>query len=151
MNSLRTMTMTITMTALIFTAASCNRNISMSTVTLAGKKVVVEIADETPEHIQGLSGRQAIEEDQGMLFLFDNKQQKSFWMKDMNFAIDIIWIDGNTIVDMDQSVQPEPGRPDVELLRYMSSVPVDKVLELNAGWAERNGLKIGDKVTLNLK
>ncbi|MBI3952519.1 MAG: DUF192 domain-containing protein [Candidatus Doudnabacteria bacterium] len=149
-----TITITITITVLILIALNYGfkeKNKPGSYVTIAGKKISVEIADDSFEYVQGLSGSASLGEDKGMLFLLWEKSSAwTFWMKDMNFPIDIVWIDADTVVDITRNVQPQPGAPDEQLMKYSPSQRADTVLEINAGWAERNGLKIGDKITLNL-
>lgn len=140
--------------ALIFTAASCNRNqvgnqYSDAMVELAGKKINVEIADTNEEKNLGLSGRDSISDDQGMLFTFGEPTTKLvFWMKDMKFAIDVIWIRNDTVIDITRSAMPEPGIADSALTRYRPSGEADSVLELPAGWSDRNNVKIGDQVKI---
>ena len=146
MSSFKTITVIMTMTALIFTASSCNRQ---TTVELAGNKLNVDVADNKAEQTQGLSGRFFLTDQEGMLFLFSQKDIRSFWMKDMQFPIDIVWIDENTVVDISPNVQPQPGLPSDQLARYAPSQPIDKVLELAAGWSARHGLKIGDRLIVH--
>jgi len=93
----------------------------------------------------------SLEDGKGMLFDFGKKDIfPNFWMKDMKFAIDIIWINDNRIVDIDRDVKPEPGRSDSELTLYIPPKPIDYVLEVNAGYAERNGIEVGDSVQIEL-
>ena len=107
----------------------------------------VEIADSEEERAKGLSGRKKLEEDGGMLFLFEKENVfPSFWMKDMLIAIDIIWINDGEIVKIDKNVEPEPGKSTAELTLYYPSEPIDYVLEVNAGFSDGNGIKLGDQV-----
>ena len=71
-----------------------NRN-GMSKISIANKDIFVDIADEPNEQIQGLSGRVSMAEDEGMLFIFPNSFVASFWMKEMNFSLDLVWIDAD--------------------------------------------------------
>jgi len=101
-----------------------------------------EVAD-TPELRElGLSYRDRLEENTGMVFIFDTPTATSFWMKDMNFSIDIVWIraDG-AIVDITENLAPETY-PDT----FRPKAPVQYVLEVNAGWAKEHNVSIGDKV-----
>lgn len=59
---------------------------------IGNQELHVKIANDNEERALGLSGSKEIKDDQGMLFIFDNEQVVSFWMKDMNYPIDIIWI-----------------------------------------------------------
>ena len=112
------------------------------TVTINNVVVSVEIADTPTKRTQGLSGRQSLPQNSGMLFIFDIPYIPSFWMYNMNFALDFLWIRDNTIVDITENVPPPvAGTPDNELPLYSPNAPVDMALELNAGWVARNGGK----------
>lgn len=120
-----------------------------SLVILNGKvSVHVEVAD-TPETRQmGLSGRPPLAEDEGMLFIFPAKGLHGFWMKDMLFPIDIIWIADERIIDISHSVpKPVPG---YGLPTFAPKSPVDRVLEVQAGFAEKRGLKAGMTADIRL-
>jgi uncharacterized protein len=95
---------------------------------------------------RGLSGRADLAEGQGMLFLFEAAAIQSFWMKDMRFEIDILWIRDGRIVGITPNVPlPKLGVP---LPRYQSQVPCDVVLELRGGAARRAGLLVGHSVRI---
>lgn len=118
----------------------------------------VEVADAAAEWAKGLSGRERLAENEGMLFVFPKPEIQKFWMKDMKFPIDIVWIRDNQVVGMVIGAEPaaleegEPrpssdGRePTYEI--YTSPEPADKVLEINAGLIPKLGTKTGDKVEL---
>ncbi len=93
------------------------------------------------ERAQGLSGRSGLREDEGMLFLFEVPARHQFWMQDMTFPIDIIWIRQGEIVDMAMDVPP-PG-PDGSLPVYTPREAADAVLEVRAGFAATHGLRAG--------
>jgi hypothetical protein len=126
---------------------------SFHQIEIGGQIVKVELATTPFEHKRGLSGRDRIEENSGMLFIFDKPGKYPFWMKDMKFAIDIIWIESvhadpryEKILYIKKDVQPEsypktfgPG-PDDGYAEY--------VLEVNAGFSDKNNLKVGDIVML---
>lgn len=105
----------------------------------------VRIADNPASRSLGLSGTGILKENEGMLFLFSEEEIQKFWMKDMKFPIDIIWIKGNTVVGIIMGAEPEEG-PDYTI--YSSPEPVDKVLEINAGLSQRLGIKIGDVIVI---
>ena len=111
-----------------------------------GKAITVEIADDRAEQVQGLSDRESLEQDHGLLFTYSEKDKQTYWMKDMHFPIDIIWIDGQEIVGFEEDLQPED--PPTSL--YSSPVPVDKVLEVSAGFVRENGLNIGDILDIDM-
>jgi uncharacterized membrane protein (UPF0127 family) len=92
---------------------------------------------------KGLGGRLLIPKD-GMIFFFDKPQELVFWMRDMFFPIDIVWILDKKIVGFAQNAQPEPKTPLSNLKRYRSPSPANTVIELKAGEIKRLKLKIGD-------
>lgn len=122
------------------------------TVTINDKTVVnVEIANTDSLREKGLGGRSSLHEDSGMLFSFDGKKVTPvFWMKGMLIPIDIFWISDNKIIKIDKNVQtPKDGTKDSSLTKYSSGKPVDHVLETNAGFADKNNIKVGDNIDLS--
>lgn len=112
-------------------------------------EVFVDIADSSSERAKGLSGRTTLAENEGMLFLFDSDNTvPSFWMKDMKISIDIIWIDDGVVEKIDKNVNPEPGINDNDLKKYYPDGPIDQVLEVSAGFSEKNGVNVGDSIEL---
>lgn len=107
--------------------------------------IPVEIADTQETLEKGLSGRLHLPKKQGMLFLFPIPDEYAFWMPDMNFPIDLIWIDASRhIVGFEQSMQPEK---DLKNPRYYTPPePVEYVIEVNAGFVKKNGLTVGQEV-----
>lgn len=105
------------------------------------------------EKIKGLSGRDSLAKDTGMLFVFSDKGIYPFWMKNMKFPIDIIFINDNKIVDLFENAQvPTLGQTDADLKRYKSSENANYVLELNAHEITMQKMKKGDNVELkNIK
>ncbi len=102
----------------------------------------VEIADTPIARAQGLSGREFLAPDEGMLFLFPFAGTQAFWMKDMKFPIDIIWIRDKEVVGMVIGAEPPEG--DSGPATYTSPEAADTVLEINAGLTQRLGIKVGD-------
>lgn len=111
-------------------------------VQISGEKIWVDLAVTPQERERGLSGRAALCADCGMLFVFEQEDTYSFWMKDMRFALDVLWIDGNKIAQIDRNVPFADGM-DVVIRPKMA---VDKVLEINAGGSDRLGIKEGDEI-----
>lgn len=106
----------------------------------------VLIASTTEEQIQGLSGHAPLSTDQGMLFVFSTSSIKSFWMKDMNFSLDIIWIDENkNVLDVASDISPDTY-PNI----FKSPAPARYVLEVSAGFAEKNKIKKGTALNFDL-
>jgi uncharacterized membrane protein (UPF0127 family) len=116
-----------------------------------GGTLRVELALTAEDRVRGLGGRDALAEDAGMLFDLVQPRVPGFWMKDMRFDLDMVWIDDQqTIVGVSANIPAQPGVPDGDLPRYSPQVPVRYVLELNAGAASRLGLDEGDKVQFEL-
>ena len=111
-------------------------------------KINVEIADDDEERAKGLMFRGYLDEDDGMLFVFDDEDYQTFWMKNTLISLDIIFIDNNfKIVDIKHAV---PCREEPCAL-YKSSKPAKYVLEVNADFTAKNGISIGNKIVLNEK
>lgn len=115
------------------------------TVTIGDSKFEVSVADSQKEREVGLSETKSLPQDQGMIFLFEKPDYYSFWMKNMMFPIDIIYINKNEIVTIQSNVQP-PSNSIENPIIYTPTKPSDKVLEINAGLSEKYKFKKGDKV-----
>ena len=122
--------------------------LNYSTVKIGTTKYRVDLADDDNKRSQGLSGREMLLPDQGMLFIFNSKDKYNFWMKDMKFPLDFVWIDGDTIVDLTENV-PAPLTA-TYTPAFGPKVPVDKVLEISAGEVRKNTFSIGQKVSVTL-
>ncbi|PIY80976.1 MAG: hypothetical protein COY80_00190 [Candidatus Pacebacteria bacterium CG_4_10_14_0_8_um_filter_42_14] len=121
---------------------------NLETISIDNHEFQVEVRRTPDELAQGLSGRTEIGSD-GMLFYLPQRQVASFWMKDMLFAIDMVWIDDEKVVDISSNVPfPNPEVPLNKLPTYSPKQPVTLVLELDAGGAERFDIKIGSLVVL---
>jgi len=96
----------------------------------------------TPEaQTQGLSGIQHLANNEGMLFPFSPATTPEFWMKDMLFPIDIIWIKNNVVVGTSENLLvPKSGMSDAKLIKYSPSLPIDAALEVPAGWVRLNSI-----------
>lgn len=69
-------------------------------------------------------------------------------MRDMRFALDMVWLDGLEIVDLAKNLEPEPGKNELQLVPYVGRTKNNMVLELPAGFLDKNGVKIGDKIEI---
>jgi len=116
------------------------------TISINGTLFFVDIAVTKSEIEKGLGGRKMLPPKHGMLFLKDHKDLYPFWMGGMKFPLDFVWIDGNRIVDITKNVPPIS---DGLIPQLKPSVPVDKILELNAGETDSAGIKIGDTLLFN--
>lgn len=109
-------------------------------VKIAGQNIKVILAETTLEQNRGLSGREKLNENEGMLFVFNHEGNYPFWMKDMNFPIDIIWLDENLkVVYIKKNALPQ-SYPE----SFSPGTNAKYVLEVNAGFSEKNNLKEGD-------
>jgi len=126
-------------------ASGCREKSDLSTIQINGHVFNIEIADSDAERYQGLSGREDLAENAGMLFVFDDYQIRTFVMRDMNFPLDIIWIKDNRVVGCEKDV------PVLEVItqvitQVISPEAINYVLETNAGMCEEYDIKFGDKV-----
>lgn len=105
----------------------------------------VEVADSAGRRAQGLSGRESLASDSGMLFVFPESKKYQFWMKGMKFPLDLIFIRNGKVVDLLANVSPPAsGQAESSLTIYEPVVQVDMLLETNAGFIEANRIRIGD-------
>ena len=121
-----------------------NNNLPQAKITINQKTFDVWLAKTDAEHEHGLSGWQKLQDNQGMLFIFNKPSIQSFWMKDMNFDLDIIFISDNKITEIAKYL---PAPRFIEWpATYITTQPADQVLEVNAGTADSLNWKIGDKI-----
>lgn len=117
-----------------------------------GTVFTLELASTAEERGLGLGRRDSLPADAGMLFDLGEERVPSFWMKDMRFPLDMVWIDAQRrVVSVTANVEAErPGTPDSALRRYSPEAPVRYVLELNAGRAASAGIEPGDVLRFGL-
>lgn len=121
-----------------------------ATAEVDGAKINLIVVKSAKDSIKGLSGRKNLEQNRGMLFVFEKKDKYPFWMKGMNFPLDIIFIDDATVVDLYENVQPSKNSQN--LIIYRPEKPANFVLEVNSGEARKLKIKKGTKITLkNIK
>lgn len=108
----------------------------LTRVSIGNATVRAVVADSPRERERGLSGRERLAPDEGMLFAYDTPTRPAVWMKDMRFALDLIWIDENMAVI---GVTPDVA-PETYPAAFSPSRPVKYFLEVNAGWSRQNGL-----------
>lgn len=106
------------------------------------------LAKTSQEQAIGLSKFAEIENNQGMLFIFQKPDYYSFWMKDMQFPIDIIFINSGRIVDIFQNVPVQ--KDNNNLPTYTTGEKADRVLEINAGLAKQYNIRVGTEVRISL-
>ena len=104
----------------------------------------VEIADTPEERLLGLSGRRGLNEGEGMLFILDEPGRPGFWMKDMRFSIDIIWIkEDGRVLAIDEGVGPETY-PET----FAPSEDVKYVLEVPEGFSNKAKIELGEILSI---
>lgn len=106
----------------------------------------VLVSDTDSKVVKGLSGRKSLGQDEAMLFVFQSPGIYKFWMKDMNFPLDIIWLDKDRKVihiehNLSPSTYPKVFGPDL---------PALFVLEVNSGIANNLSLSVGDEIFFNI-
>ncbi len=121
----------------------------LPTVTIdasGGKEVEVrvEIADGPFEQQRGLMYRTSLGEDRGMLFVFQREQPLSFWMKNTRIPLSIAYIDSKGRITDILDMKPLDDKPP----HYVSSEPVQYALEVNQGFFDEHGVKVGDRARL---
>ena len=119
-------------------------NVSGSHLIMGGHVFAVERVSTPAALEKGLSGRTSLPGDSAMLFVFDHPSKQCFWMKDMNFSLDIIWLDQDKKVvyivpDLSPETYPKTFCPDKD---------ATYVVEVNAGLAHKYGVDIGSKADL---
>ena len=116
------------------------------TVYIAGRPFELEISETASEIQQGLSDRDEVSAD-GMIFVLPIRSTPRFWMKNMRFDLDFVWVDRGRVVGIVEQVKaPPPETPDSMLDVVSPSGMVSHVIELPAGTIQREGLQIGDAV-----
>ena len=129
-----------------FNHASAYERISLQ---IGENTIEADLADTIAKRTKGLSGRKSLGENEGMFFEFPIKGKHGFWMKDMNFPIDIIWIADNKIIGVEENVDPQIGSSFVQLKTYYPEVLVNYVLEIASDGFKKLDIKIEDLVKIN--
>ncbi len=119
-----------------------------NTVTINNHTFKIETAKSSKEQQAGLSGRNSLPADHGMLFVFDKTDYYNFWMKNMKFPLDIIFIKDDKIISIEKNATPPSGESNPPIIK--SGGDVNKVLEINAGLSDKYNIKKGDNLEINL-
>jgi len=133
---------------LVLVVFACSSCMAAPYVELNGEKFSVELAETQEKQALGLMFRDSLEDDHGMLFIFQDEARRSFWMKNCRIALDIFYFDAQLhLVNVSENTPPcRTSRCPV----YPSSGPAMYVLELNSGKAAELGAKPGDSLKLHL-
>ena len=123
-------------------------NQSNSYVIINNYTINVELALTNEERQKGLMGREILNDNDGMLFIFENEEIHEFWMKNMIISLDIIWINSDgEIVHIEKQVPPCEENCDI----YSPLLPAKYVLELSSGSVERLSIESGTEIQLFIK
>ncbi len=108
-------------------------------------KIEIEIAETPEKQAQGLMYRNKMREDRGMLFIFDRDDYRSFWMKNTVIPLDMIFVNSEfKIVTIRKNTTP------FDVSSYTSTKPAKYVVEVNAGFCDKYGIKTGDKISFRV-
>ena len=116
-------------------------------VNIGGATFTVEVVDNPEARAQGLSGRTSLPPSAGMLFVFEDKGIHTFWMKDMMFPLDLVWIGEQCeVISITANISPPmPEQADSDLPRFRPPQPIRYVLEINVGEAAEANIQPGDR------
>lgn len=113
------------------------------TIRTGNNYLAAETADTEEERERGLSGRESLDDNNVMLFVFERLARYGIWMKDMKFPIDIVWLDADkNIVDVMNEVSPDTY-PEI----FHPNSEAKYVIEMSAGNAKKLGLQVGQSLS----
>ena len=109
-------------------------------LTIAGHKLIAEVAATNPERMQGLMHRRMMPENRGMLFVFTDEANHAMWMKNTFIPLSVAFIDSKGVITNIEDMKPhtEDAHPATRPVRY--------ALEMNVGWFAKRGIKAGAKI-----
>jgi len=131
------------LTTLNETVDACPLELPTTAVSINGHRLIVELAATPQSRRCGLSNRAALDENQGMLFVYPRSDLRTFWMKDTRIPLSIAFLD-----DAGNIINIEIMSPDQTGKKYHSSKPALYALEVNQGWFRSHGIKTGDQVEI---
>ena len=108
---------------------------------VGGAPLKVEVAGDEQSRAMGLMFRDSLSEDHGMLFIFDQPGQVSFWMKNTKIPLSIAFLEGDRVINEEKSMRPYD-----ETLIQSQSDKIRYAIEVNAGWFDRHQVRSGTKV-----
>ncbi len=117
-------------------------NYSKRDATIGSKIYTLYVANTEELRSKGLSKTPSIRDNEGMIFIFEKPGQYSFWMKEMHFSLDFIYLNNNLVVEILENIAPETYPT-----TFTPKKPTDTVIELNGGEAKKAGIKVNDEVS----
>lgn len=118
--------------------------IGIKKATLGSSNITLFIADTDDERTNGLSGITDMAPHEGVLFQFDVAGQKVFWMKDMKFPLDFVYVNNNQVVELKENMLPSSYPNTITNFQ-----PANIIIELNAGQIKQRNIKVGDVLELD--
>ena len=118
---------------------------SVKKIQIGSKTIAVEVAESAEEHARGLMFRENLGADQGMLFVFNDEEIRSFWMKNTLIDLSIGYFDKNkTLVDIQEMAKMQ-SIIQKKFPTYPSKSAAMFALEMNKNWFKKNKIKLGDR------
>jgi len=127
--------------AMVAMMACAKSAMPTATISVGGQDVKVEIAANGEDRATGLMNRDSLPANEGMLFMYPQSKELSFWMRDTRIPLSIAFITQTGSIVKIADMQP------YDLRSVRSGAPAVYALEMNQGWFETNGIDVGDKVT----
>ncbi len=124
-----------------------NPKTTLYPVTIGTSVIQAEIRKTEAEQALGLSWRSSLGAEEGMVFIYPSPRPVMYWMKGMQFPLDFLWIARGKVVQISEDV-PAPVGVDKIPKTIVPTTDVDMVIEVNAGWAARHGVMVGDMVRI---
>lgn len=124
---------------------ACPIELPITTLSIKGHRLAAELAATPTARGCGLSHRDQLPQNHGMLFVFPDRRPRTFWMKDTTIPLSIAFLDDSGQILNIQDMVPLQTDP-----QYHSSQPARYALEVNQGWFSRRGIEVGDVVELKL-
>ena len=129
-------------------------NSPVSTVFLEGNKTLAELqlekADTREERRKGLMNRKSLDNNSGMLFIWDDSSNRTFWMKNTYVPLDIVFVTAEKTIRTIKEAEPQPNVTEENLELYSSEGPAKYVIETNRNFTDQEDIEKGDKVSFNL-
>lgn len=117
-------------------------------IKLGDEKLNVLVAETRYQQYKGLGGRENLQQYDGMLFKYYPARKVGMVMRDMNFAIDIIWLKDGKVIDIKHEASPKPDVPEESLEVYRPEKEANMVLEVSAGWAKEHNISQGTEIKI---
>lgn len=132
---------------LLLLSTGCTSQANINTIEIENHIIEIEVAQTQEKKNQGLMFRESLQENQGMLFIWEDEKERSFWMKNTLIPLDMIFLNRDGII-----VNIEEANPCKEdrCPNYLSKYPSKYVLEVNKGWSKENNIKIGTQTFINI-